>query len=285
VRAIIGPSRTPRPEEHARRVGGGLVDDHHAPSSRPAQEAHPAVDFPQAALCRRCISAFSERSPWAAAARYGPGRPGGARPARDARAPGGSRRAPRRDVLRTPRRGCRTRLISRKSCELCRTPFYRNRGFCGTSHGRAPRDATNLQTVATKYYTHSSRRAARRKAPPAAASGAGVVELREPLNNARANRELRALLAQSFDLDSGDIRILHLGRDCTEVSPGGLPSLHRRSALINPGLKTWGFFLARGPGARTANPRCAARCADASSAAGATNRRAFPRHVTIHAPG
>jgi hypothetical protein len=38
------------------------------------------------------------------------------------------------------------------------------------------------------------------------------VELRQPLNTTRANRELRALLAQSFDLDSDDIRILHWAR-------------------------------------------------------------------------
>jgi uncharacterized protein YggU (UPF0235/DUF167 family) len=40
----------------------------------------------------------------------------------------------------------------------------------------------------------------------------GVVELREPLTQTRANRELRALIAQSFDLDSDDIRILHWAR-------------------------------------------------------------------------
>jgi uncharacterized protein YggU (UPF0235/DUF167 family) len=39
-----------------------------------------------------------------------------------------------------------------------------------------------------------------------------VVELREPLSHGRANRELRALLAQSFDLESDDIRILHWAR-------------------------------------------------------------------------
>jgi len=38
------------------------------------------------------------------------------------------------------------------------------------------------------------------------------VELRPPLTHARANRELRSLLAQSFDLDSDDIRILHWAR-------------------------------------------------------------------------
>jgi hypothetical protein len=68
--------------------------------------------------------------------------------------------------------------------------------------------------VATKYYTHfvtgNPAKAAR-----SAGSGnewSGVVELRQPLTNARANRELRALLAQSFDLDSDDIRILHWAR-------------------------------------------------------------------------
>jgi uncharacterized protein YggU (UPF0235/DUF167 family) len=38
------------------------------------------------------------------------------------------------------------------------------------------------------------------------------VELRQPLTQAQANRELRVLLAQSFDLDSDDIRILHWAR-------------------------------------------------------------------------
>jgi hypothetical protein len=32
------------------------------------------------------------------------------------------------------------------------------------------------------------------------------------LTQAQANRELRVLLAQSFDLDSDDIRILHWAR-------------------------------------------------------------------------
>src|ERR1700747_2350716 len=45
------------------------------------------------------------------------------------------------------------------------------------------------------------------------------------------------------------------GLDCTEVSPGGLPSLHRRSALTNPRPKNLGFFL--------------------------PDRRGFPAHVTI----
>jgi len=40
----------------------------------------------------------------------------------------------------------------------------------------------------------------------------GVVELRHPLENLGGAKELRALLAQSFDLDSDDIKILHWAR-------------------------------------------------------------------------
>jgi len=68
-------------------------------------------------------------------------------------------------------------------------------------------------TVATKYYTHF---VTSRTGPSAQSAGgsewSGVVELREPLSSTRANRELRALLAQSFDLDSDEIRILHWAR-------------------------------------------------------------------------
>jgi hypothetical protein len=69
-------------------------------------------------------------------------------------------------------------------------------------------------TVATKYYTHFV--TSRGKAPTAAAANAnewsGVVELRHPLEHVGGTRELRALLAQSFDLDSDDIKILHWAR-------------------------------------------------------------------------
>jgi uncharacterized protein YggU (UPF0235/DUF167 family) len=67
--------------------------------------------------------------------------------------------------------------------------------------------------VATKYYTHFVTHTG--KAHSAAGTNSewsGVVELRQPLTQARANRELRVLLAQSFDLDSDDIRILHWAR-------------------------------------------------------------------------
>ena len=76
-----------------------------------------------------------------------------------------------------------------------------------TSPGRA----TNLLLVATKYYTHFVTHSGK----PHSFAGnewSGVVELRQPLTHARAGRELRALLAQSFDLDSDDIRILHWAR-------------------------------------------------------------------------
>jgi hypothetical protein len=72
-------------------------------------------------------------------------------------------------------------------------------------------------TMATKYYTHFV--TARAKAQSAAAAAAananewsGVVELRHPLEHAGGTKELRALLAQSFDLESEDIKILHWAR-------------------------------------------------------------------------
>jgi hypothetical protein len=65
--------------------------------------------------------------------------------------------------------------------------------------------------VSTKYYTHFVTHSAKAR-NFAGNEWSGVVELRQPLTNARANRELRALLAQSFDLDSDDIRILHWAR-------------------------------------------------------------------------
>jgi hypothetical protein len=73
------------------------------------------------------------------------------------------------------------------------------------------RPGPNLSTVATKYYTHF----VTGSSAPAAASAnewSGVVELRHPLENVRGTRELRSLLAQSFDLDSDDIKILHWAR-------------------------------------------------------------------------
>jgi uncharacterized protein YggU (UPF0235/DUF167 family) len=65
--------------------------------------------------------------------------------------------------------------------------------------------------VATKYYTHFLTGTARTRSVPGN-EWSGVVELREPLTQGRANKELRSLLAQSFDLDSEEIRILHWAR-------------------------------------------------------------------------
>ncbi len=65
--------------------------------------------------------------------------------------------------------------------------------------------------MATKYYTHFVTHQGKARHAPGN-EWSGVVELRQPLTQARANRELRALLAQSFDLDSDDIRILHWAR-------------------------------------------------------------------------
>ena len=74
-------------------------------------------------------------------------------------------------------------------------------------------------TMATKYYTHfvTARAKAQNAAAAAAASAnanewSGVVELRHPLEHTGGTKELRALLAQSFDLESEDIKILHWAR-------------------------------------------------------------------------
>ena len=67
--------------------------------------------------------------------------------------------------------------------------------------------------MATKYYTHFvTQQGGKARGASPGNEWSGVVELREPLHEPRANRELRALLAQSFDLDSDEIRILHWAR-------------------------------------------------------------------------
>ena len=65
--------------------------------------------------------------------------------------------------------------------------------------------------MATKYYTHfvTSTAAAR---SASSNEWSGVVELRRPLQKAGGTRELRSLLAESFDLDSDEIKILHWAR-------------------------------------------------------------------------
>lgn len=66
--------------------------------------------------------------------------------------------------------------------------------------------------MTTKYYTHFVTGDSKAQSSSHSNEWSGVVELREPLSGTRANRELRVLLAQSFDLDSEDIRILHWAR-------------------------------------------------------------------------
>ncbi len=67
--------------------------------------------------------------------------------------------------------------------------------------------------MAAKYYTHfvTASEPARR-AYSANSEWSGVVELRHPLEQTGGTRELRSLLAQSFDIASEDIRILHWAR-------------------------------------------------------------------------
>jgi hypothetical protein len=70
-----------------------------------------------------------------------------------------------------------------------------------------------LGSMAAKYYTHFVTATARTKPRPTENSEwSGVVELRHPLRHTAGTRELRSLLAQSFDLNSDDIRILHWAR-------------------------------------------------------------------------
>lgn len=67
--------------------------------------------------------------------------------------------------------------------------------------------------MATKYYTHfvtGSPKA--HSAATAASEWSGVIELRRPLASTAGTKELRSLLAQSFDLETEDIKILHWAR-------------------------------------------------------------------------
>src|SRR6202023_2951772 len=131
VRSIIGLKQHPCPEEHARGVRGWLVDDHHA-LEPPAPEAYPARDFPQAALAVdifRVLGAI----PLGGGGRYGLADPGALIPPETLELQAQAARALRCDVLRTRRRSLPQATHRSESCELCRTPFYRNRGFCGTS--------------------------------------------------------------------------------------------------------------------------------------------------------
>ena len=68
--------------------------------------------------------------------------------------------------------------------------------------------------MATKYYTHFVTGSAQARSAANSSEWSGVVELRQPLEGSGSGgtRELRALLAQSFDLDSEEIKILHWAR-------------------------------------------------------------------------
>ena len=64
--------------------------------------------------------------------------------------------------------------------------------------------------MATKYVTHFVTGADEARF---ASEWSGVVEVEEPLEGRKgAQRELRELLAESFELDSAEIRILHWAR-------------------------------------------------------------------------
>lgn len=66
--------------------------------------------------------------------------------------------------------------------------------------------------MATKYYTHFMTGGPQALTAACSSEWSGVVELRHPLESGGGTRELRCLLAQSFDLDSEEIKILHWAR-------------------------------------------------------------------------
>ena len=67
--------------------------------------------------------------------------------------------------------------------------------------------------MAAKYYTHFvTANAGAPRLAEASSEWSGVVELRQPLVHGAGTKELRSLLAQSFDLNSDEIRILHWAR-------------------------------------------------------------------------
>ena len=81
------------------------------------------------------------------------------------------------------------------------------------NRSRTPfRAEITLSAVATKYYTHFVTGGPRAPAAIPSNEWSGVVELRHPLESGGGTRELRSLLAQSFDLDSEEIKILHWAR-------------------------------------------------------------------------
>ena len=66
--------------------------------------------------------------------------------------------------------------------------------------------------MSARYYTHFVTAADQIALQTDASEWSGVVELRQPLHSAGGTRELCSLIAQSFDLNSEDIKILHWAR-------------------------------------------------------------------------
>ena len=81
---------------------------------------------------------------------------------------------------------------------------------CAAAHSSAPACTRNVGVVTTKYFTHfvSGSEEAR-----IAREWSGVLELTQPIEGRKsASRELRQMIADSFDLESDEIRILHWAR-------------------------------------------------------------------------
>ena len=97
--------------------------------------------------------------------------------------------------------------------------------------------------MAAKYYTHFVTAGAKPRRKPDSSEWSGVVELRQPLERASGAKQLKALLAQSFDLESEDIKILHWATVALNPLADFLPFIE--SPHFKPqASKAWGFFCA-----------------------------------------
>jgi hypothetical protein len=76
----------------------------------------------------------------------------------------------------------------------------------------AERSGYYASPMSARYYTHFVTAAEQMPQQDDASEWSGVVELRHALEPAGGTRELCTLLAQSFDLNTEDIRILHWAR-------------------------------------------------------------------------
>jgi hypothetical protein len=84
------------------------------------------------------------------------------------------------------------------------------RANCAGEHSSTATGRLTFGSMATKYFTHFVTGADEARF---ASEWSGVVELTRPLEGRKgAQRELREMIAENFELDSAEIRILHWAR-------------------------------------------------------------------------